>query len=92
MSIEEQIKRLGKEKEGVVIVSKEVFRNLLSHIREDIRKKICSAKDAMIILDLKQKSFYTLLNDPSCKVRQSTKKGKYVLSSVYEEAERLNKQ
>tara|TARA_A100000164_G_scaffold380669_1_gene428974 strand:- start:1851 stop:2105 length:255 start_codon:yes stop_codon:yes gene_type:complete len=66
------------------------IRTLVANQRQDVRKKICSAKEAMYILDMSRREFYEHIKLPVCKVRVSSKKGKYVLSSVYEEADRLN--
>ena len=79
------------EKGQVVVMSSEAFRNMRAEMRQDIRKQICSAKEAMYILDFESKAFYKHIKELECLVRPSSKKGKYVLSSIYEEAERLNK-
>lgn len=68
----------------------DLLRSASRQARQDVRKQICSASDAMDILDMSQKTFYGHLNDPACLIRKSSKPGKYVLSSVYDEAKRLN--
>ncbi len=82
----EQLLKNGKIK----LIDINVLRTLLSVQREDVRKKICSAKDARYILDMSEKAFYKLIAEKDCLIRPSSKKGKYVLSSVYDEAKRLN--
>lgn len=82
----EQLLESGKYQ----IIETKVLRNLLSLTRQDIRKKICSAKEVRYILDISENTLYDLLDEKDCLIRPSTMKGKYVLSSVYEEAERLN--
>lgn len=68
----------------------ELMRDMLSQQRQDIRKQICSADEARQILDLGLTAFYELLKDPECKIKPSKLRGKYVLQSVYKEADRLN--
>lgn len=58
--------------------------------RQDIRRQICSLKEAREILGLGENAFYQLLNMPECLIQPSALKGKYVLKSIYDEAKRLN--
>lgn len=75
----------------VVLIGKKELDQLLRLTRVDIRKKICSAKECMVILDMSSKTFYMHIKKKECLVRPSSISGKYVLKSVYQEAERLNK-
>ncbi|WP_406683329.1 hypothetical protein N1F78_11610 [Seonamhaeicola sp. MEBiC1930] len=73
------------------IIESKTLNQLISLTRQDIQKKICGAKDARFILDMSQNVFYEHIKKPECLIKPSSLKGKYVLSSVYDEAERLNK-
>ena len=80
----------GLQNGSLKVIDADVLRTLLSRTRNDIQKKICSARDARSILDMSENAFYEHLKDPKCLIRLSSKKGKYVLQSIYDEAERLN--
>lgn len=80
----------GLQKKELVIVNMDVFRQMMSGQRADIRKKICSTSDALEILDVSINKLYALEEDPQCMLRRSSLKGKWVLESVYDEADRLN--
>lgn len=74
----------------MVIISKNDLRELMANTRQDIRKKICSARDAMRILDMGTNTFQNHVKKIECLIRPSSLRGKYVLQSVYDEADRLN--
>lgn len=66
-------------------------RDLISQMRQDVRKKICSTKEACYILDVHSNKFYELANkDTKSLIRPSKLTGKWVLQSIYDEADRLN--
>lgn len=67
-----------------------LVKQLVAVQRQDIRKKICSQRDACYILDVSANVFYELLKDPECLIKPSKLRGKYVLESIYKEADRLN--
>jgi hypothetical protein len=73
-----------------VIVDTEIFKKLIWNQRKDIQKKICSSNEAMNILSCSKRKFSELYNDPKTKLRKSKFQGKWVLDSVYEEAERIS--
>lgn len=72
------------------IIDSKVFNKLMDMVRKDIIKKVCSARDARYILDMSENNFYDHIAKEECLVEPSEKKGKYVLSTVYAEADRLN--
>lgn len=92
MTFDEQIEALGKEGEGIVIISKNTLRDLMSKMRKDIHKKICTTREAMEILSLSKDRFYSLTFDKDSLIRPSKLKGKWVLQSIYDEANRLNEE
>lgn len=67
-----------------------LLRDAAAKQRQDIRKQICSAKEAREILGMSENHFYNHLKEPNCLVQPSAKKGSYSLKSVYDEAKRLN--
>lgn len=87
MSTLEEMLNSGK----LILIEDKTFKKMLSMMRDDVRKKVCKTSEAMYILNLSYDGFYELLKDPECLIRPSKGKGKYVLSSVNKEAERLNK-
>jgi len=78
---------------GIILIDKDVYRDMKSRLRKDLVQKICTTKEVMYILSLRKDSFYDTINNKNgiSKLRPSKLRGKWVLSSVYEEAERLNK-
>ena len=74
----------------VVIVDREVFQHLLSSQRQDVRKKFCTLREALIILGVSEKTFRAkLLVDTKTKIQTSSVSGKYLLESINREADRL---
>jgi hypothetical protein len=78
----------------LLVISKrdleDTLRKFLSVQREDVRKKICGLQHVLYVLDMSERAFYDHIKDPKCLIRPSAKRGKYVLKSVEEEADRLN--
>ena len=86
MTLEEKLDS-GK----LIIVDARVFKKMQAMSREDIRKGICSAADIRYILDMSENTLYEHMKDnKDCLIVPSKLKGKYKLSSVYDELERLN--
>lgn len=79
------------ENGSIALIDKKELDRLLRMSRQDIKKMICSAKECMAILDMSSKTFYQHIKTKDCLIRASKHSGKYVLKSVYEEAERLNR-
>ena len=75
---------------GLILIDKDVYRDMKSRQRKDLQRKICSTKEAMFILCVAKESFYDLSTDPKTKLSPSKLKGKWSMKSVYDEAERLN--
>ena len=73
-----------------VVIDADKFKQLLWGQRIDIQKKICSSSEAMLILGCSKRRFSDLANEGKTKLRKSKFKGKWVLASVYEEAERIS--
>ncbi len=71
------------------IVDKIVFQQLMHEQRQDIKKKICSSKEACFILGVERKVFMELCRDPKTKIKKTKIIGKYSLESIYQEADRL---
>lgn len=85
----ESININGRE---VVVVDKEALMDLIYKTatvnRQEDRKGICSAKEAMKILGCGSTKFYKMLSDPKCKIRRSNVNGKYIKESVIQERDR----
>lgn len=73
-----------------VIVDKDVYRKMKADMRQDIRKGICNKSDAIYILSISEKAFYDELNSPNTEIVRSKKQGKFILSSVLREFERIH--
>lgn len=80
----------GLKKGELIIVDMNAFRTMMARQRGDIHKKICSTSDALEILDVSINKLYAIEAEPESMLRRSSLKGKWVLESVYEEADRLN--
>lgn len=70
-------------------ITKDLLQDLIIAQRQDVRKKLCSAKEAMYILNINATKLMELNRDPKTKIKKSTLKGKYLLDSIYAEVERL---
>ena len=70
-------------------VNKIDLQKMMSLMRQDIRKGFCSLTDACYILDVKRDRFYALTKDPNTKIRKAAIQGKYLLTSIEQEVERL---
>lgn len=78
------------ENGDVVLIDKKQLDRLLRLTRSDIKKGICSARDAMYMLDMSPKTFYKHIETKECVIELSNGKGKYNLKSVQREVDRLN--
>lgn len=78
------------ENGDVLLIGKKELDSLLRMTRTDIKKGICSAKDAMYMLDMSPKTFYKHIEKKECLIELSQGKGKYNLKSVQREVDRLN--
>lgn len=72
------------------VVDNSVLQKLLAKQRQDIKKAICTASEAMEVLGLGKTDFYNEITSPETKIVHSKKRGKFIWSSVLTEFKRIH--
>lgn len=72
------------------LITKDALRVLLTNVRKDVSKGIVSAFEAKEILGISENEFYKEINSPESLARKSSKKGKFIYSSIIQEFKRIH--